>query len=113
MPLNVGPNSDPEPDASIVPKPTRIPVDHPYTSPLVIEVSDSTLRTDRRKAKLYAGAGVGEYWIVNIADEVIEVHRQPIVDQERFAETFVVSKNGELSTIAKPEVSLKVAALFE
>lgn len=113
MPLNVGPNSDPEPDASIIPKPARMPDDHPNTSRLVIEVSDSTLRSDRRKAKLYASAGVEEYWIVNIPDECVEVHRQPVVDQKRFADTFVVPKNGEVATIARPQVSLKLAALFE
>lgn len=112
MPLNVGPNSDPEPDASLIPKPPKMPPDHPQTARLVIEVSDTTLRTDRRKANLYASAGVEEYWIVNIADQVIEVHRQPDVGRKRFAETFDVSKSGTLSPLVGPKVTLRVSTLF-
>jgi Uma2 family endonuclease len=39
---------------------------------LVIEVSDSTLDFDmRRKAALYAGAGVPEYWVADVNARVI------------------------------------------
>ena len=48
--------------------------DHPTTALLVIEVSDTTLRLDRRKAGLYASAGVPEYWIVNLIDRCLEVY---------------------------------------
>jgi Uma2 family endonuclease len=40
-------------------------------------VADSSLARDRAKAKLYAAAEVLEYWIVNLVDEVLEVHREP------------------------------------
>lgn len=45
---------------------------------LVVEVADSSLAFDREvKRSLYAEAGLAEYWIVNLIDEVIEVHRDP------------------------------------
>jgi Uma2 family endonuclease len=45
---------------------------------LVIEVADSSVRLDRRlKAGLYARARLPEYWIVNVVDRVVEVHRAP------------------------------------
>jgi Uma2 family endonuclease len=45
---------------------------------LVVEVADATLSFDRvEKAKEYAAAGISEYWIVNLVDRQIEVHRQP------------------------------------
>ena len=45
---------------------------------LVIEVADSSLADDRgEKAELYAEAGIPDYWIVNLIDECIEVHRNP------------------------------------
>ena len=48
------------------------------TAALVVEVADSSLRLDRRfKAALYAQAGLREYWIVNLVDHTLEVHRDP------------------------------------
>jgi Uma2 family endonuclease len=45
---------------------------------LVIEVADSSIRFDREtKAPLYAAAGIGEYWIVNLIDNRLEIYRQP------------------------------------
>ena len=46
---------------------------------LIGEVSDSTLAYDRnRKMRLYAAAGIQEYWIVNLVDNVLEVYRDPM-----------------------------------
>jgi Uma2 family endonuclease len=50
---------------------------------LLVEVSDSSLRLDRRiKAPLYAETEVPEYWIVDVSgDELrIEVHTEPSAD---------------------------------
>jgi Uma2 family endonuclease len=45
---------------------------------LVIEVSDSSLEYDRQvKLPMYAEAGIVEFWIINLEDECLEVHRQP------------------------------------
>jgi Uma2 family endonuclease len=76
MPLAVSDSSEPEPDIAIVP-PGDYLDDHPTTAWLVIEVADSSLDRDRAKAKVYAGAGVVEYWIVNLIDGVFEVHAGP------------------------------------
>jgi len=46
---------------------------HPTTALLVVEVSDSSLPQDRlTKARIYAGAGIPEYWIVDLVHERIE-----------------------------------------
>ena len=46
---------------------------------LVIEVSHSTLRSDRtRKLALYADAEIHTYWTLNVADVVIEAHSDPV-----------------------------------
>jgi Uma2 family endonuclease len=48
---------------------------------LVIEISDSTLRLDRtRKAPIYGAAGIPEYWILNLRDRALEMHREPTPD---------------------------------
>jgi Uma2 family endonuclease len=55
---------------------------HPAASDvaLVIEVSDSTLTTDRLKGRVYARAGIAQYWIVNLGESSIEVYTQPQPD---------------------------------
>ena len=45
----------------------------------MVEVAQSSLRLDRtRKAAIYSKAGVEDYWIVNLVDRQLEVHREPV-----------------------------------
>jgi Uma2 family endonuclease len=45
---------------------------------LLIEVSDTSLATDRdEKLPAYGRAGIAEVWIVNLNEEAIEVYREP------------------------------------
>jgi len=70
-------DSEPEPDILWV-KPKRFLDSHPTPSDvlLLIEVADSSLDFDRsEKAKLYAEAGIQDYWIVNLVERAIEVRR--------------------------------------
>jgi len=78
-PIALGEHSEPEPDVAVVAgKPQDYVVAHPSTAALVVEVADSSLRLDRRfKAAVYARAALHEYWIVNLVDRTIEVHREP------------------------------------
>ncbi|MFO0947833.1 MAG: Uma2 family endonuclease [Planctomycetota bacterium] len=82
LPLRLGETSEPEPDFAIVPgSPRDYAAAHPTSALLVVEVSDTTLASDRtRKASLYASANIPEYWIVNLIDRQLEVFRQPIAD---------------------------------
>lgn len=51
---------------------------------LAVEVSETSLEVDRTlKARIYARAGVPEYWIVNLRDRSLEVHRDPLGDGYR------------------------------
>jgi len=79
QPLLLGNRSQPEPDVAVITGEARDYMDaHPTTAVLLIEVSDSTLRYDRTiKAGLYARAGIADYWILNLVDRVLEVHREP------------------------------------
>ena len=46
---------------------------------LVVEVSDATLAFDRSdKGRVYAGAGIAVYWVVNVADRQVEVYTDPV-----------------------------------
>jgi len=71
--------SEPEPDVAVV-DPGDYLDGHPRTARLIVEVAETSLARDRAKARLYASAGVAEYWIVNLAEQLIEVHRGPRAD---------------------------------
>lgn len=48
---------------------------------LIIEIADTTLRTDRQvKGPEHAAAGISEDWIVNLPDRRLEIYRQPAPD---------------------------------
>lgn len=78
-PLALDDDSEPEPDIAIVlGAPRDYLTAHPGTAALVIEVAESTLRLDRLfKSGRYARAGIRDYWIVNLVERVLEVHRDP------------------------------------
>jgi Uma2 family endonuclease len=75
-PLAAPDESEPEPDVAVV-APGDYLGGHPRTAFLIVEVAETSLARDRVKAQLYAAAGVTEYWIVNLPEQVLEVHRQP------------------------------------
>jgi Uma2 family endonuclease len=81
QPLTLDSFSEPEPDLVLARGPSvRYKSAHPspVDTLLVIEVSHSSLPTDRgEKLAAYARSGVPEYWIVNIVDEVVEQHADP------------------------------------
>jgi Uma2 family endonuclease len=68
----------------------------------VLEVSDSTLRYDSQtKLAAYARVGIPEYWIVNLADNVIDVHRQP--QGETYAESTRYSRGEKVAPARFPD----------
>jgi len=73
-------SSEPEPDLTIVRGDRGVYRQrHPVASEvaLVVEVSDTSLNTDRVKAKTYGSAGIPEYWIINLVDRRIELYARP------------------------------------
>ncbi len=56
---------------------------------LIVEVSDSTLKYDRdTKLSLYAEAEIPEVWIVNLKNDIIEVHQKPSSGIYQLAQIF-------------------------
>lgn len=74
-------SGEPEPDITVVAGTRRDYDDrHPGAEDLAlaVEVSDTTSPYDRvNKQRMYAEAGIVEYWIVNLIDRQIEVYTQP------------------------------------
>ena len=119
LPVAAGRWSEPEPDISVVPgSPRDYLADHPARPALVVEVAHSSLRLDRtRKAAIYARAGVEDYWILNLADRVLEVHREPArLDTPRrrwgYRSIQTLGPNETVSPLAAPAARILVADLL-
>jgi Uma2 family endonuclease len=111
-PLAAGDGSEPQPDLAVVPGSARDHVDrHPAFASLVVEVSDTSLAYARgRKARVYAQAGIADYWIVNLVEVVLEVHRDPGADGYR---TIVKLRAGEtVSPLAAASSTVAVSDLL-
>ena len=83
-PFNIGQRSQPEPDVYVARGEIRdYAKAHPRTAEIVIEIADTTLRMDLgKKAALYASAGVPDYWVVDLKNRQLVVHREPEEDLE-------------------------------
>lgn len=105
-------SSVPEPDVAVVPgTPEDYDHRHPDQALLLIEVADSSLAQDRlTKAAIYAAAGVPEYWIVNLLDDVVEVLGEPIAGV--FTSRRVAGPGEVLAPLSAPDAAVEVSALL-
>jgi len=113
-PLVIGDSSVPEPDLAVLGGSFHdYEGRHPSTALLVVEVSDSSLPQDRlSKSRIYAGAGIAEYWIVNVRHDCLEVYREPDVAQRVYAGRRTLQRGERIALVAFPEVSLAVDDLL-
>jgi len=112
LPLILGLKSMPEPDlAVVVGEPDDYVHTHPSTAILIVEVADSSLLHDKkRKAEVYAAAGIADYWITNLRTDAVEVFRDP---REGAYQTRRICRRGEtISPLARPEASVAVDDLL-
>ncbi len=120
LPLNIDKGSGPEPDISVVPGGPRdyVGTGHPKTALLVVEISESSLRYDRgKKACRYARAGCHDYWIVNLVDRCVEIHRKPVADPSaplgwRYSEITSHSLPTSVAPLAAPQSPVAIADLL-
>lgn len=118
MPLNLGLDTEPQPDVAVVAGAKTSFTDHPTAALLVVEVSDTTLSIDRgRKGSLYARAGISDYWIVNLVNRQLEIYRNPMADPTaahgfRYADVSIGAATEDASPLAAPLRSISVAVLL-
>ncbi|MFB8787498.1 MAG: Uma2 family endonuclease [Potamolinea sp.] len=81
-PITLPNDSEPEPDIAIVQRLGRdYREHHPYPENIfwLIEYANSSLEKDlERKSKIYAEAGISEYWVVNLKKLHLVVFREPL-----------------------------------
>lgn len=109
LPLRLPPCSEPEPDIALVP-PGAYTHEHPSEAMLVIEISASSRDLDLgTKAEIYAAAGIGEYWVVDVAARAIHVHGTP---QGAAYATCRAVTNGALRSELRGVPAVDVGELF-
>ncbi len=110
VPLALSEDSEPEPDVFVVPLGSYLE-GHPSRAYWVIEVSSSSIRLDRGlKARLYATAGVPEYWIVDVDGGVVEVHTEPA--NGAYARTARHALGEAVRSTSFPDVEIRVEELL-
>jgi Uma2 family endonuclease len=118
-PLDLTATSSPQPDVAVVRGPRKgCSAANPTTALLVVEVSDVTLRIDRGvKARLYARAGIKDYWIVNLVDRQLEVYRSPGRDpalpkRTIYTKTMILTPGDHVTSLAAPKAKIAVDDLL-
>ena len=111
--------SEPEPDVAVIPGAARDYANaHPATAVRIVEVAETSLERDRTiKAGLYASVGIADYWIVNLVDKQLEVHRRPVADGShpsghRYDEVTTLKPGDTVSPLAAPQATITVAELL-
>jgi Uma2 family endonuclease len=115
MPIVLSDDTEPEPDVQILRRrsvPYKDREAFAEDALLLIEVAESSLAYDRStKLRLYAEAGVPEYWVVDCVAESIEIHRVPHADGYRAVER-VAGPTATVVLQAFPDVTLALADIF-
>ena len=103
----------PEPDGFILDNTLSSGQSYPEPANVVfvIEVSDSTLADDLgAKARLYAEAGIAEYWVIDIVSRRLIAHRLP--SEDGYQQIFGCLEDESLAPLARPESAVLVSSLL-
>jgi Uma2 family endonuclease len=119
LPVALDEDSEPEPDVTVVAGgPRDYLASHPSRPALVVEIALSTLALDRgEKASLYARAGIADYWIVNLVDNILEVYRDPRADPAapygwRYGSTAILRAGDVVVPLALSDRTIPVSDLL-
>ena len=112
-PLVLGLTTDPVPDAAIIRGNPREATGHPTTAELVLEIADTSLQNDLTvKAPLYAGAAIPEYWVLDLVNRRLIVHRDPDVSIGLYSSVVTYLENASCSPLLKPDTVIRVADML-
>ncbi len=114
-----GSTSRPEPDVAVIrgkPQDYRDRLATPADTLLLVEVSHTTLGYDRgTKQRLYAEAGVPEYWILDLHSDQLEVYLDPqqdAADGWRYRQVSTLGLDGQVTPTARPDHPIPVRELL-
>jgi Uma2 family endonuclease len=79
--VTTGEHRQPYPDFAVLRlRPGKLPGEVPRAEDcaLLVEVADSSAGFDRKKkSRMYAGANIPEYWVLDLPENCVVVHRRP------------------------------------
>jgi Uma2 family endonuclease len=99
------------PDFILVTKPSE-PREHRAEDILIMfEIAWSSRERDlKTKADLYAGAGIEDYWVLDVPAKTVIVHRDPEAGIYQSVQTFAAPAT--ITALREPRLSIAVADLF-
>ncbi len=113
-PVRMGGHSEPEPDLSLLrPRADFYRDAAPGAGDvlLLVEVSDTTQRYDRRvKVPLYARHGVPEVWVIDLENRLVHFYRRPSGDA--YADISASESPGVTPVAALPGVAIDLSGLL-
>lgn len=118
-PITLPHDSEPEPDIAIVRPPNRqYLTHHPYPSDIfwLIEYANTTLKKDlNEKKRVYAEAGIEEYWVVNLQNAELIIFRDLMISPDGSNDKYQSETKlttGYISPLSFPDLQISVAKLF-
>jgi Uma2 family endonuclease len=118
-PLAVDDLSDLEPDVSVVAGSVRdFSKAHPTTARLVVEIAKTSLEYDTQiKPALYAKANVPEYWVLDLGNSQLLVHRDPVADEtaasgSRYKTLITLGKDDKVTPLVGAGVVIVVSEML-
>ena len=117
-PLSLPNASELEPDISVVVGSRKDYTDHPTAAVIVVEVAKSSLEYDTKtKPGVYASGGIPEYWVLDLVNRQLIVHRQPAANaKDPFGHSYqqvqTVAEGGSVSFLEKPAVVIPISQLL-
>jgi Uma2 family endonuclease len=119
LPVSLDEESEPEPDVTVaVGGPRDYLASHPSRPALLVEIALTSLALDRgEKASLYARAGVQDYWVVNLVDNVLEVYRDPEANLDspygwRYGSALTLRPGDRVRPLSAPNAEILIADLL-
>lgn len=113
-PIQLDDFSEPEPDLAIVkgtildyadrhPRPDRVD--------LIVEVADSTLKQDCEiKDKLYAQAGIADYWVLDLKNRQLHIFRNPT--PTGYTSHLILTEPNQASPLAFPSIAIDLTSIL-
>lgn len=113
-PIQLNDFSEPEPDLTIV-RGTVLDYadDHPRPDQvdLVVEVADATLKQDCEvKNKVYAQAGIADYWVLDVQNRQLHIFREPT--PTGYTSHLILNEPNQVSPLAFPNLILTLTSIL-
>jgi Uma2 family endonuclease len=113
-PIQLDDFSEPEPDLVVVQGTVLDYAEHhprPDQVYLVVEVADSTLKQDCEvKDKLYAQAGIADYWVLDLNNRQLHIYREPT--STGYTRHLILTEPNQASPLAFPNLTFSLSQIL-